>query len=114
MSRRKLAILLAISTAAVILIVASTARGIAGDARAGQVFAVRNCAACHAIGSTGASPNPKAPTFRVVARKYRLTDLEEGLAEGIVTGHNAMPEFILTPQQIDDLLAHLRRLKRGG
>jgi cytochrome c len=114
MSRRNLGILLAISLAAVILVVASTARGVAGDARAGQAFATGNCAGCHAIGLTGASPNPKAPTFRVVARKYRLADLEEGLAEGIVTGHNAMPEFILTPQQIDDLLAHLRRLKRGG
>jgi cytochrome c len=48
----------------------------------------------------------------VLARKYKLEDLEEALAEGIVTGHNVMPEFSLTPQQIDDLLAHIRQLRR--
>jgi cytochrome c len=114
MSSRKLAVLLAASAAIVILIIASSARGFARDARAGQDFANANCARCHAIGQTGTSRNPKAPTFRAIARKYKLEDLEEGLAEGIVTGHNEMPEFVLTPHQIDDLLAHLRRLKRGG
>jgi cytochrome c len=114
MTRKKLVAILAVSIAAVLLVIASTAYGIASDARAGRVFAIRNCAGCHAIGATGASPTRKAPTFRAVARKYNPSDLEEALAEGIVTGHNAMPEFVLTPQQIDDLLAHLKQLRRGG
>jgi mono/diheme cytochrome c family protein len=83
----------------------------AGDARVGERFAAENCSRCHAIGRTGASPLANVPPFRIIARKYKLEDLEEGFAEGIVTGHNIMPEFTLTPRQIDDLLAHLRRLK---
>jgi mono/diheme cytochrome c family protein len=83
----------------------------AADARAGERFATENCGRCHAIGTVGASPLAKAPPFRIIARRYKLQDLEESLAEGIVTGHNAMPEFTLSPRQIDDLVAHLRRLK---
>ena len=35
--------------------------------------------------------------------------MAEALAEGIVTGHGPvnMPEFVLTPDQIDALLAYL-------
>jgi cytochrome c len=113
MSQRAILTVAAAIAIALVILFATTARGVAGDARAGRAFAERNCAGCHAIGSTGASPNARAPAFRAVARRYKLEDLEEGLAEGIVTGHNAMPEFTLTPRQIDDLLAHLGRLRRG-
>jgi cytochrome c len=101
----------AVTLAAILLLIASTAGGRAADPRAGEVFAMENCSRCHAIGGVGVSPNRKAPTFRSVVRKYKLEDLEEGFAEGIVTGHNTMPEFTLTPRQIEDLLAHMRRLK---
>ncbi len=111
MTRHRFLVLAAVVLAAIILFIASTAGGRAADPRAGEVFAVANCSQCHAIGGTGVSPNRKAPSFRAVARKYKLEDLEEGFAEGIVTGHNTMPEFTLTPRQIDDLLAHMRRLK---
>jgi cytochrome c len=79
--------------------------------RAGEIFATDNCAQCHAIGKLGFSPYAKAPPFRVVANKYKLEYLQEALAEGILTGHNTMPEFILSPRQIDDLLAYLQTLK---
>jgi cytochrome c len=112
MTRHRLLILATIILFVMTLLVASTLGGHAADRRAGEIFAIENCSSCHAIGGRGASPNRKAPPFRVVARKYKLEDLEEGLAEGIVTGHNSMPEFTLTPRQIDDLLAHMRRLTR--
>lgn len=83
----------------------------AADQSLGHVFATDNCARCHAIGQTGNSPYAKAPPFRAVARKYPLEDLSEALAEGIVTGHNTMPEFTLSTRQIDDLLAYLDTLK---
>jgi cytochrome c len=101
----------AVILVALVLDMTSTAGGRAASPHAGQAFAIENCSRCHAIGETGVSPNRKAPPFRVVARKYKLQDLEESFAEGIVTGHNMMPEFTLTPRQIDDLLAHMRRLK---
>ncbi len=83
----------------------------AADARAGRAFASENCSRCHAIDRIGASPLAKAPPFREIARRYRVSDLEEALAEGIVTGHPGMPEFELTPRQIENVLAHMRRVR---
>jgi hypothetical protein len=39
--------------------------------------------------------------------------LAEALAEGIVTGHGPirMPEFVFSPEEIDDLLAYLRSVQ---
>ncbi|MGL4239603.1 MAG: c-type cytochrome, partial [Beijerinckiaceae bacterium] len=78
---------------------AATTRPAAADAARGRAFARENCGRCHDVGR-GASPLPKAPNFAALARKYRPADLEEALAEGIVTGHSAMPEFTLSPRQI--------------
>ena len=75
----------------------------------GKAIAQANCGKCHAIGPTGASPNPKSPPFRTLSHKYPLSDLEEALAEGIVVGHEGaeMPQFRLSTSQIEALLAYL-------
>jgi mono/diheme cytochrome c family protein len=84
----------------------------AGDARRSEAFARETCGRCHAVGRTGESVHRAAPPFRMIARRYTPGDLEESLAEGIVTGHRDMPEFELSPRQIGDLIAHLQRLRR--
>ena len=80
----------------------------------GGALVKTQCAPCHAIARTGASPNPKAPPLREIARKYKPEDLEEAFAEGIMVGHQSsdMPAFELEPAQIDALTAYLRALKR--
>lgn len=80
----------------------------------GEAIVMEKCAPCHAVGRSGASPNAKAPPLREVAAKYRLQDLEEAFAEGIMVGHEAteMPPFEMSPDEIDSLLAYLRALKR--
>ena len=70
-----------------------------------------NCARCHAIDATGQSPNPASPPFRDVVKKYPPEALEEALAEGIVTGHNDMPEFEFEPDQVSAIIAYLETLK---
>lgn len=70
-----------------------------------------NCARCHAIDAASLSPEPKAPPFREVVKKYDPNDLEEALAEGIVTGHNNMPVFSFTPEQVTAIIAYLDTLK---
>ncbi|WP_421694318.1 c-type cytochrome [Aestuariivirga sp.] len=70
-----------------------------------------NCARCHAIDATSLSPEPKAPPFRDVVKKYDPDALEEALAEGIVTGHNNMPEFAFDPDQVTAIIAYLDTLK---
>lgn len=87
---------------------------LSGDAAAGQELAEGLCAGCHAVGGAGESPVAGAPTFRALARKWPIEYLAESLAEGIVTSHRddvLMPEFVLSPEQIDDLLAYLDQVQ---
>lgn len=80
----------------------------------GRAYAQRNCATCHAIGRTGNSPYAPAPPFRTLHERYDVEALAEALAEGIVVGHTGvrqMPQFVLSPPQIDDLLAYLKSLE---
>lgn len=106
----------ALGAALAALCLASAPSAAAGDAgvERGRRIAEANCGRCHAVGRTGASPNPKSPPFRNVGKKYPLADLEEALAEGIVVGHKGgeMPRFELSPQQIDALLAYLKSVQR--
>jgi len=75
----------------------------------GYALAMNLCSRCHAIGKTGESTNPKSPPFRYLSRSYRLSALEEALAEGIIVGHEGleMPQFQFSPVMIDALLAYM-------
>ena len=81
-------------------------------AQRGRVFAQTNCAMCHAIGRTGDSPLAIAPPFRTLHKRYPVDDLEESLAEGIVTGHPTMPQFQLDIAQIGVSSRISKRLNR--
>jgi cytochrome c len=70
-----------------------------------------NCARCHAIDEASLSPEPRAPAFREVVKKYDPAALEEALAEGIVTGHEKMPEFAFEPEEVTAIVAYLGTLK---
>ena len=54
-----------------------------------------------------------APPFRSLHERYPVENLQESLAEGIVTGHPSMPEFRLDPDQITDVIAYLKTLEAG-
>lgn len=91
---------------------AGAAQAQTGQPQRGEAFATANCARCHAIGRAGTSPLAEAPAFRTIHRRYPVSQLAEALAEGIVTGHSAMPEFQMNRTQIADFLAYLRTLER--
>ncbi len=76
----------------------------------GRALAQENCGGCHAIGETGASPVAKAPPFRDLHKKYPVENLQEALAEGIVA-HPEMPEFKLTPEQVNELIGYMKMLE---
>ncbi len=78
----------------------------------GFVFVRTNCSRCHAIDKVSASPLKVAPPFRTLHERYPVDSLQESLAEGIVTGHPAMPEFQLDPGQVADVIAYLKSLER--
>jgi mono/diheme cytochrome c family protein len=77
----------------------------------GKTFALTNCARCHSIDRVTRSPLKIAPPFRTLHLRYPIETLEEALAEGIVTGHPSMPQFVLEPDQIRDFLAYLKTLE---
>ena len=81
-------------------------------AQRGLVIVRTNCSRCHAVGKMGNSPLPIAPPFRTLHERYPVEDLQEPLAEGIVTGHPTMPEFRFDPGQVGDIIAYLKSLER--
>jgi cytochrome c len=83
----------------------------AAEPLTGKIFLEQTCSGCHAVGATGDSPLAKAPTFRDIVQRYPPEDLEESLAEGIVTGHPDMPQVELDPKTIADVIAYLDALK---
>ena len=96
------------------LVVLTAGAAMAQDVRAqrGQAFVQANCSGCHAIGRHGESPLAIAPPFRTLHSRYPVENLAEAFAEGITTGHPSMPEFVLDPGQIADVLAYLKTLER--
>ena len=81
-------------------------------AQRGLVIVRTNCSRCHAIGKVGDSPLPIAPPLRTLHERYPVDDLQEPLAEGIITGHPTMPEFRFDPGQVGDIIAYLKSLER--
>lgn len=79
---------------------------------AGQTFAEEQCGTCHAVGSDTTSPVRNAPPFSHLGRSYPVSSLAEALAEGMVTGHDSMPEWQLEPSEIRGLLAYIQSVQR--
>lgn len=76
----------------------------------GRDIADAHCAACHAVGSFGDSPNAAAPPFRQVLGMYDAANLQSDLIEGIQVAH-PMPVFQINPQGVDALIAYLRTIQ---
>jgi mono/diheme cytochrome c family protein len=105
----------AINVAALFAFPSSSAAGTAvlgPAAQRGLVLVQTNCARCHAVGRAGGSPLKIAPPFRTLHLRYPVEDLQEPLAEGIVTGHPTMPEFRFDPGQVGDVIAYLKTLEQ--
>ena len=81
-------------------------------AQRGFVIVRANCSRCHSVIKVGDSPLPIAPPFRTLHERYPVEDLQEPLAEGIVTGHPTMPEFRFDPGEVGDIIAYLKSLER--
>lgn len=110
---RGIALALAAAAVSAVLPAGARAGGAEVDPQAGRAIAERLCSRCHAVGATGDSPLSAAPAFRTLGRHWPVDNLAEALAEGIVTGHREMPQFELTPVQIDELLAWLRLIQKN-
>lgn len=96
---------------AVLVAAATTGAAEEPSARRGGVIVKRHCAGCHAAGTTGASRHPAAPPLRELNRRYEPEVLAEALAEGILTGHPAMPAFRFEPQDVRSIILYLNDIQ---
>lgn len=81
-----------------------------GDAKAGEEYAASVCAECHEIGDADTfSPNPDAPTFKAVANTPGMT--ARALAVWLQSSHPTMPNFILAPAEMDNVIAYILSLR---
>ena len=103
-----LALILALSPSAA---PAQTALREAEQAVRGRALVERNCGMCHAVGKTGRSRDRQAPPFRELHQRYDVEMLGEALAEGILTGHPAMPEFRFEPPEVIAIIYYLRSIQ---
>lgn len=94
-----------------ILLMTQAALAITPAEQRGKIFVVANCSRCHAVDKVSPSSLTIAPPFRDLHKKYPIEQLQESLAEGIVTGHPTMPQFRLEPDQINDVLSYLKTLE---
>ena len=88
---------------------ALSAEAQAGDPGAGAAYAKQVCAQCHAIDQTGTSPEPTAPPFKDVANTPGMTGT--ALRVWLSTSHPTMPNIIVEPQDMDNVIAYILSLK---
>ena len=101
--------------AAFAVVVGSEARAETNAAiEKGRALLEANCAKCHAIGMEGESKHKEAPPFRVVVTRYPPDNLAEALAEGLISGHPDMPEFVFEPDEVEAITTYLASLKPAG
>jgi mono/diheme cytochrome c family protein len=93
---------------AAILVLAGQERAKA-DAARGQALSQQWCSQCHAVRPAEASVNPKAPAFAAIATEPSAT--EYSLQTFLKTPHPTMPNFILKPDDIDDIVEYIVSLK---
>ncbi len=87
----------------------SSAEAQTGDPGAGAAYAKQVCAKCHAIDQTGISPELTAPPFKDVANTPGMT--ETALTVWLRTSHPTMPNIIVEPADMDNVIAYILSLK---
>jgi mono/diheme cytochrome c family protein len=79
-----------------------------GDARKGQLVADRICAECHAV-KAGQNVPFAAPTFKAIANTPGMTAM--ALTIFFRTPHVKMPNFVLSDDDRDDVIAYILTLR---
>lgn len=83
----------------------------AGDPDAARGLVVEHCADCHAVpGQNPPATGLEAPAFAAIAND-RADYTEERLRASLQKPHWPMTGFILSPSDIDDIIAYLATLR---
>jgi mono/diheme cytochrome c family protein len=81
----------------------------AGEPQAGAAYAKQYCAKCHAIADEDPSPEHTAPPFKDVANISGMT--ATALTVWLQTSHPTMPNIILEPNDMSNVVAYILSLK---
>jgi len=96
--------------AAMLLASPCAAKAQEADVAAGAAYAEKICATCHAVlANEQVSPLPQAPTFQSVADTPGMTEL--ALTVWLQSSHPTMPNIILKPDDMRNVVAYIRSLK---
>jgi mono/diheme cytochrome c family protein len=84
--------------------------GDAGDPQRGLAYAKKACAECHAVEDERAvSPDIKAPNFNAIADSPGMT--ARALVVWLQSSHHAtMPNLIIAPDDLDNVVAYIMSL----
>ncbi len=117
MSRRYLlhgAAAILIALAALLIIRVHGARGASQDDTSvaeGRQLAQAWCTACHAVDSKAAGTASTAPDFAAIASLPSTTELS--LKVFFRSNHRNMPNLMLKPAEVDNLVNYILSLKRN-
>jgi mono/diheme cytochrome c family protein len=81
-----------------------------GDAAQGLAYAQKTCSGCHNVVRTGAaSPNKDAPPFKQIANTPGMSIT--ALTVWSRTSHPTMPNLVIPPNDMDNLIAYIMSLR---
>jgi mono/diheme cytochrome c family protein len=102
--------LLTVCCLAALVASGAAAQEASGDPEAGFELASEVCAFCHAISpGESMSPIPEAPSFEQIANTPGMT--ETWLYAWMTTSHPTMPDIILEPEELTDVVAYILSLQ---
>lgn len=105
--------LMSAALAAVALIGAvGSAQALDAEHRRVRAMLEEMCGRCHAVGTTGRSPNVLAPAFRTFGEKLYDTDMVQRLQDGLTTIHPDMPTFRFSDHDAAATVNYLRSIQR--
>ncbi len=97
--------------AATIIFDAACARAGEIEVAHGKALVETNCARCHSVGLDGASPNAKAPPFRLIYTRIPVETIAATLLTKATPDHSEMPKFTISPQQAADIAAYIASIQ---
>jgi mono/diheme cytochrome c family protein len=95
----------------IIVLATATAAAAADElsrSQAGHVYAETYCSKCHGIGA-GPSPLSQAPRFKDVAEQPGVTAMS--LQAFLQSSHPTMPNIIIEPEDMRNVIAYILSLK---
>jgi mono/diheme cytochrome c family protein len=73
----------------------------------GRAIAARKCAPCHAVGRDDERPHAIVTPFRELHTRYPIEMLVDALRTRVIAGHDEMPMFELSREDMRALLAYI-------